>query len=210
MKSPSQVALNPVGKLSPPPPFTDQRSTCFWCWNADPPIRALLCQTVQSTQTIPQTPVREVTDKELFIEQNLFCRSGEYSATVVKGLRSNLKFWRKIGASAWVINIIRDGYCLPFVEKPARKFFNNHSWCDNHVDYVSKKLKKPVSTGAIVEVNKSELAFCSPLGVVCNASGKLRLIMDLRHLNKHLRVIKLKHEGHSDSLWFIYERRLVL
>ena len=56
-------------------------------------------------------------------------------------------------------------------------FIHNHSSCDNHVDYVSKELKKLVSTGAIAEVNRSELAVCSPLGVVCNSSGKLRLIM---------------------------------
>ena len=80
--------------------------------NADPQIPALFCQTVQpTTQTIPQTSVCEVADEELFIcKQNLFYSSEEHSATVVKGrLRSNLKFWKNIGASTWVIYIIRDG-----------------------------------------------------------------------------------------------------
>ena len=186
-KRPSQMALNPVGKLPhPPSQIQDQHvfvagSQVILPGDADPPIPALLSQTVQSTQAIPQTSVHEVTDEELFIEQNLFCSSGEHSATVVKErLHSNLKFWRNIGASAWVTDIIRDGYCLPFVERPARKFFNNHSSCDNHVDYVSKELKKLVSTGAIVEVNKSELAVCSPLGVVSNSpSLLLRLILPI-------------------------------
>ena len=192
------MALNHVGKLSPPSQIKGQHvfaagSQDILPENADLQIPALLCQTVQpTTQTISQTPVCEVTEEELFIEPNLFYSSGEHSATVVKGrLRSNLKFWKNIGASTWVIDIIRDGYSLPFLEKPAKKFFNIN---DNHIDFVSKELKKLVSTGAIVEVNKSELVVCSPLGVVCNASGKLRLIVDLRYVNKHLRVTKFKYE----------------
>ena len=107
----------------PPPPSQIKGQNVFAAGsqdilpeNADLQILASLCQTVQpTTQTISQTPVCEVTDEELFIKQNIFYSSGEHSATVVKGrLHSNLKFWKNIGASTWVIDIIRDGYCLPF------------------------------------------------------------------------------------------------
>ena len=124
LKSPSQVALlNHVSKFPPPPPSQIKGQNVFAAGsqdilpeNADLQILASLCQTVQpTTQTISQTPVCEVTDEELFIKQNIFYSSGEHSATVVKGrLHSNLKFWKNIGASTWVIDIIRDGYCLQF------------------------------------------------------------------------------------------------
>ena len=126
LKSTLQVALNHVGKLSPPPSqikgqhvFAAESQDTL-PENADPQIPALLCRTVQpTTQTISQTSVCEVTDEQLFIERNLFYSSGEHSATVVKErLRSNLKFGKNIGASTWVIDIIRDGYCFPFLEKP--------------------------------------------------------------------------------------------
>ena len=126
LKSPSQVALNHVGKLSPPSSqikgqhvFAAESQDTL-PENADPQIPALLCPTVQpTTQTISQTSVCEVTDEQLFIERNLFYSSGEHSATVVKErLRSNLKIGKNIGASTWVIDIIRDGYCFPFLEKP--------------------------------------------------------------------------------------------
>lgn len=201
LKNSSEAALNHADKLPRHSQTKGQHvfaagSQDILPENVDPPIPELLSPAIPpTTRTTPQTSVCEVTDEELFLEQNLLFSSGEYSVTVVKGrLRSNLKFWENIGASRWVIDIIRDGYCLPFLEKPAQKLFVNHSSCDNHADFVSKEIKKLVSTGAIVEVNKSELAVCSPLDVVSNASGKLRLIMDLRYVNKYLRVTKFKYE----------------
>ena len=107
---------------------------------------------------------------------------------VVKGLGSNLKFLKNFTASTWVIDIIRDGYS-PILEKPAKTFFNNHSSYNNDVDSVGKELKKRLSTGVMVDVDKSALAVCSPLGVVSIASCKLRLIMDLQYVNKRLRKV---------------------
>ena len=57
-----------------------------------------------------------------------------------------------------------------------------------------KNSKNLFLLGGIVKVNKSELAVCSPLGVVCNGFGKPRLFMDLWYVNKHLRVTKFKYE----------------
>ena len=38
---------------------------------------------------------------------------------------------------------------------------------------------------------------CSPLMVVANSHGKLRLVIDLRHVNGFLRLDKFKYEGLS-------------
>ena len=49
-------------------------------------------------------------------------------ATPVKGrLRECLAFWKDIGASKWVLDVLRDGYSLPFMSLPQKAFFNNHS-----------------------------------------------------------------------------------
>jgi len=48
-----------------------------------------------------------------------------HSCVVVKGrLRENIAFWQNIGASNWLLRVIREGYCLPFVELPEAKFFS--------------------------------------------------------------------------------------
>ena len=39
------------------------------------------------------------------------------SVVKVKGrLRENIAFWRSIGASQWLLNVLCEGYCLPFVD----------------------------------------------------------------------------------------------
>lgn len=115
------------------------------------------------------------------------------SPVVVKGrLRVNLKFWQDIGASKWIIDIISLGYCLPFVQEPDKKIFKNHGSALRDTDFVSKEISKLLKSGALLEVNESDLTVCSPLGVTRNACGKQRLILDLRYVNH--RVSKFKYE----------------
>jgi hypothetical protein len=57
-------------------------------------------------------------------------------------LRENLQFWQDIGASSWILNIIRCGYCLPFIEQPEHKLFNNHASAINNSDFVSCEMNK--------------------------------------------------------------------
>lgn len=50
-----------------------------------------------------------------------------HSFVVVKGcLHENIAFWHSIGASNWLLKVIREGYCLPLVDLPPMKFFHNH------------------------------------------------------------------------------------
>ena len=62
----------------------------------------------------------DITGDDLFVDVN-------YSCVVVKGrLQENIAFWQNIGASNWLLRVIREGYSLPFVELPEVKFFQNH------------------------------------------------------------------------------------
>ena len=94
-----------------------------------------------------------------------------------------------------MIDITSLGYCLPFLTKPATaKFFKNHGSARRHADFVQEETTKLTYSGSLLEVKESDLAVCSPLGVANNSNGKLRLILDLRFVNKHLRVHKFKYE----------------
>ena len=117
------------------------------------------------------------------------------SCVVVKGrLRANIAFWQSIGASNWLLKVIREGYCLPFVVLPELKFFHNHKSTSCNADFVSSEISKLLTSGALVEVNAVDLLVCNPLGVAKNSSGKPRLIVDLRYVNQHLRSPKFKYE----------------
>ena len=117
------------------------------------------------------------------------------SVVVVKGrLRENIAFWRSIGASQWLLNVLCEGYCLPFVDFPAIKFFPNHKSALCHAEFVSVEISKLLVSGAIVEVLSADLRVCNSLGVAVNSSGKPRLILDLRYVNQHLRSCKFKYE----------------
>ena len=109
------------------------------------------------------------------------------SVVVVKGrLRENIAFWQSIGASQWLLNVLCEAYCLPFVGCPVNKFFPNHKSASCHAEFVSAEISKLLASGAIMEVLSADVRVCNPLGVAVNSSGKHRLILDLRYVNQHL------------------------
>ena len=117
------------------------------------------------------------------------------SCTIVKGrLRECFAFWESIGANRWILEIIREGYCLPFVDLPRNMTFLNHQSAIREADFVAEEIDKLLQSGALAEVEVQDLGVCNPLGVVFNNSQKPRLILDLRYVNKHLRSCKFQYE----------------
>ena len=118
------------------------------------------------------------------------------SSVQVKGrLKENIAFWRDIGASKWVLSVIENSYYLPFISLPARRSFQNHPSVVQNQEIVCQELKKLLASGAIVEVRQEDVLVVNPLGVVKNAMGKSRVILDLHYANNHLRSCKFKYEG---------------
>ena len=116
-------------------------------------------------------------------------------ATPVKGrLREHIAFWKDIGASKWVLDVLRDGYSLPFMSLPQKTFFNNHGSIAEDQEFVCQEVAKLLASGAVIEVGREDLMVCNPLGVVKNSACKPRLIVDLRYVNQHLRSHKFKYE----------------
>ena len=77
------------------------------------------------------------------IREDLFV-GVKHSCVVVKGrLREKIAFWQNIGASNWLLRVIREGYCLPSVELPEVKFFHSSRKFRRIVDlrYVNQHLR---------------------------------------------------------------------
>ena len=114
---------------------------------------------------------------------------------VVSGqLRMHIEFWKSIGTSNLILSIIEHGYFLPFIEEPSPVFMRNHASTVMHHEFVESAILELLNAGSVKEVSAQDLTICHPLGVVPKKNNKLRLILDLRYLNKHLSVTKFKYE----------------
>lgn len=112
----------------------------------------------------------------------------------VKGrLKENINFWELIGASSWVLKVIRDGYALPFIDIPQQRMSENHKSAKRCEKFVVSEIEKLLCVGCIKEVSGDQVHVVSPLSVASN-NGKNRLILDLRYVNSCLRVLKFKYE----------------
>ena len=111
----------------------------------------------------------------------------------VKGrLKSSLNFWvDTLDASDFVLDMIRRGYRLPFAEYPSKCFLKNNRSALQHPDFVTEAIIELLSNGCVVEHDVPP--FCvNPLTV---AEGKkLRLVIDLRHVNNCLVKPRFKYE----------------
>ena len=111
----------------------------------------------------------------------------------VKGrLKSSLNFWvQTLDASYFVLDMIRRGYRLPFAEYPSQCFLKNNRSALQHSDFVTEEIIELLSNACIGEHDVPP--FCvNPLTV---AEGKkLRLVIDLRHVNNCLVKPRFKYE----------------
>ena len=129
-----------------------------------------------------------------FNEQYEFEQNSDATFFVQGKLRQNLPFWRDIiQASAFVLDIIQNGYKICFQESPSPFTIPNRSSALRHKDFVNEAIKELLDRGCLRETPHVP-KFCSPLHVVQQSSGKLRLILDLSHLNKIIIKRPVKYE----------------
>ena len=117
----------------------------------------------------------------------------EFSVKGVKGrLKSSLNFWvETLDAADFVLDMIRRGYRLPFAQYPSQCFLKNNTSALQHPEFVAEAITELLSNSCIVE--HVVPPFCvNPLTV---AEGeKLRLVIDLRHVNNCLVKPRFKYE----------------
>ena len=120
-----------------------------------------------------------------------FC-AGNVCAGVKGRLKSSVSFWAStLDAPQFTLDTISHGYRIPFASYPAPCFLSNNLSALRHPDFVVHAISELLDNGCITE--HSEPPFCvNPLTV---AEGKkLRLVIDLRHVNCHLVRFKFKYE----------------
>lgn len=119
------------------------------------------------------------------------------SKVSVRGrLRKSLRQWKQINAPQFVLETIEFGYKLPLLTTPPPRIFrNNKSALDERL-FVEDAIHSLLVLNCIVELAESP-GIINPLSVSKQKSGKKRLILDLRHINRHLYKSKFKCEDLS-------------
>ena len=115
------------------------------------------------------------------------------ASSAVKGrLSASIDFWKStLCAPEFVLDTVRRGYRLPFAEYSPSCFLANNRSAFQNPDFVTQAISELLANGCIIE--HSVPPFCvNPLSV---AKGKkLRLVIDLRHVNSFLVRFKFKYE----------------
>ena len=84
-------------------------------------------------------------------------------------------------------------YIIPFVTSPTPNFMKNNRSALQHSDFVEKTIKELLDNNCITGVKRPFVV--NPLTVSVNSSGKVRVVLDLRYVNKFVDKQNVKFEG---------------
>ena len=109
-------------------------------------------------------------------------------------LKAKSKFWEEVlEAPLPVREWVAEGYKLPFLSIPPSYCRANQRSALENTSFVSSAIAELLSNRCVKEIDYKP-HICSPLSVVANSTGKLRLVLNLRYLNQYLLRDKFKYE----------------
>ena len=127
-----------------------------------------------------------------------FFRSEKHKLTEnsVKGsLSKNFSFWKNLGTYDYILDIVKNGYSIPFTKLPPTMKIRNNLSAMKNKSFVQEKVNELLSSGRAVKVPFQPFVV-SPLSVAENRTKK-RLILDLSVLNNFVRKEKIMFEDHK-------------
>ena len=106
-------------------------------------------------------------------------------------LKNQLSFWKEVlQAPVPIIEHISEGYKQPLLSPPPTY---SGSSAHHNADFVSSAIVELLQNRCVRKISyRSHI--CSPLSVVSNGAGKLKLVVNLRYLNQFLLKEKFKYE----------------
>ena len=100
----------------------------------------------------------------------------------VKGrLKKDIKFWQDINSNSYILDVIENGYRIPFLTEPKGAELKNNKSALNNDKFVQNAINELLVEGKIEEISRKPYII-NPLTVAENKSKK-RLVLDLRHVN---------------------------
>ena len=151
-------------------------------------------------------PDDEILKDEYFFTNSFYeYERGQAEITVKDRLRKHIHFWRKIGTDPLTLEILENGYVIPFYSKPKRLFCKNNKSALKSNTFVVEAIKDLEIKGLIARCSEKPYIIVNPLMVSVQNSGEKRFILDLRLVNKHLWKRSVKFEDLKINLNFVNE-----
>ena len=122
------------------------------------------------------------------------------SSKVKGSLKAHLAWW-EINADSFIINIIKQGFQLPFSSTPPMSLTKNNKSATDNAVFVNETLDQLI-TNEIIEEWITQPRVVNPLTVAQSGSNKLRLVLDLRFTNPYVIVDKIKFEDLKSASQF--------
>ena len=147
----------------------------------------------------PDDPIVEVSRTDVR-ELEAATGTGELKDRVSKEfvsgtLEKSLATWRRTCQDKYILDVIEMGYKLPFRTMPQGTFLKNNKSALKNPAFVRDEILELLNRGCIRETDQIPFVV-NPLSVAQNESSKkLRLVLDLRHVNPHLQKFATKFEG---------------
>ncbi len=142
--------------------------------------------------------------KELSIHSELEKCDDQYDCSNVKGsLKRHCEFWEYIKSNSSILQIIREGYIIPFYSTPPDSFHKNNLSALNNFDFVCEAIMELFGTGSVVQCDKKPRVV-NPLTVSVEKTKK-RLVLDLTFVNPY--VWKEKHKFEDLRTLLQYARK---
>lgn len=103
-----------------------------------------------------------------------------------------------------IMSVVTEGYKIPFIEFPPPMFYRNNNSSLNEISFVTDSILELLTSNRISE--KPDPSYTvSPLSVAFQPSGKKRLILDLRRINKFVQKNHFKIDDWKVALQFFSE-----
>ncbi|MEW8544359.1 MAG: reverse transcriptase domain-containing protein [Candidatus Thiodiazotropha sp.] len=141
-------------------------------------------------------------DSERFTHDYYEYEQGQKHIIVKGRLKKNITFWQDIGASAFVLDVIENGYKIPLFSLPPQYFSHNNRSAMSEQEFVSEAIKDLLDR-SLIEECESPPRVVNPLTVSQQSSGKKRLILDLRIVNQHIWKQSVKYDDLKIALSYL-------
>ncbi|XP_052085201.1 uncharacterized protein LOC127722355 [Mytilus californianus] len=92
---------------------------------------------------------------ESFLDQVQYfenCQSYDKFKGVKGRLACHVKYWENIGACPFVLDTIKNGYVIPFIDTPFKMYHRNNRSARQNTEFVTKSIEDLVQIGCVIKV----------------------------------------------------------
>ena len=113
--------------------------------------------------------------------------------SVAGKIRTHIRFWEdELKAPPFILNTVIHGYKIPFNSEPPSYYAKNNKSSLSNKNFVTDSIRELLRNKCIVETETPPHCI-NPLTVA--SSSKLRLVIDLRNVNKYVLKQKFKYDN---------------